>query len=109
MIASIATIVLGLLMIGLGIANRMGNISSLHSYHRHRVSEEDRLPLGRRVGLGMFICGASCIFFGIMMLCYEWTSNVIFEWIGTVGMLAGLAVGIVITMRAIAKYNKGLF
>ena len=34
-------IVIGLVLIVLGVSNRKGNISSLHSYHIKRIKEED--------------------------------------------------------------------
>ena len=43
---------LGLLVSILGIINMTGNISSLHWYHRQRVTEENRKPFGKLVGLG---------------------------------------------------------
>ena len=49
--AFIVSALVGVVCIVLGISNMKGNISSLHSYHRSRVSEEDRIPFGRMVGL----------------------------------------------------------
>ena len=93
----------------LGVINMTGNISSLHWYHRQRVAEEDRLPFGKAVGLGTLICGLSCILFGVSLLLYEWVTWEPLIWI-TVGVLfLGLSVGIVLTLKAILKYNKGLF
>ncbi|MBR5501332.1 MAG: hypothetical protein IKV74_07385 [Clostridia bacterium] len=66
MIASITTLLVGIICIILGISNMRGNISSLHSYHRHRVSEEDVLPFGKKVGQGTIILGAGVIVFGIL-------------------------------------------
>ena len=48
-------VALGAVIIGLGVQNMKGNISSLHRYHRKRVTEEDRIPFGRKVGLGSII------------------------------------------------------
>lgn len=52
MIAFITIAGLGLLVSILGIINMTGNISSLHWYHRHRVTEGNRKPFGKLVGLG---------------------------------------------------------
>ena len=57
MAAYILSFIVGAFCIVLGVSNMMGNLSSLHSYHRHRVSEEDRIPFGRRVGLGTVMVG----------------------------------------------------
>lgn len=109
MIASLIPTALGILISVIGVLNMKGNISSLHSYHRHRVAEEDVKPFGKAVGLGTLICGLSCIFFGIMLLIYDLTERDLFSLLGTAGLLCGLAVGIVISVKAIIKYNKSLF
>ena len=109
MFAFIIPILIGILCIVLGIINTTGNISSLHSYHRHRVSEEDRIPFGRRVGAGTIIIGASIVVMGVLSTVGVMTSNDIYTLIGTGIMLVGLAVGIFITFRAMIKYNKGIF
>ena len=57
---------LGLLVCVLGIINMTGNISSLHWYHRRRVTEENRKPFGKLVGLGTLIIGLALIVFGIV-------------------------------------------
>ena len=51
MAGNVVAFLVGVVCIVLGISNMRGNISSLHSYHRHRVSEEDRIPFGKQVGL----------------------------------------------------------
>ena len=109
MIAALFVAALGALITVIGIINMRGNISSLHSYHRHRVAEEDIKPFGRKVGLGTIICGASCIFYGAMLLVFELTGRELFSLIGVAGLMVGLAVGIVISLVAINKYNKGIF
>ena len=48
--AFIVTALVGVVCIVLGISNMKGNISSLHSYHRNRVSEEDRIPFCKNSG-----------------------------------------------------------
>lgn len=58
---SIFTAIIGLVIIILGAINRTGNISTLHAYHRNRVSEEDRIPFGKMVGLGTIIVGFGII------------------------------------------------
>ncbi len=109
MISFLICIFVGVLIVVLGAINMTGNISSLHSYHRHRVSEENRLPFGRMVGLGTILCGLSVIVFGIMMFVYEKTKIEAFSLVGTVLLLVGLAIGLVITFRAMIKYNGGIF
>ena len=73
------------------------------------MSEADRIPFGRAVGLGMIIVGISILIFGalsIAALLFEMEGLTL---IGTGVMIAGLAVGLVIAFRAMIKYNKGIF
>ncbi|MBR5472421.1 MAG: hypothetical protein IKU82_00375 [Clostridia bacterium] len=102
-------IIIGVVCIVIGISNMRGNISTLHSYHRHRVSEEDKLPMGKKVGLGMIIVGISIIVCNLFYIATFYTKNEIFNIIGTVFLIFGLTVGIAISIFAIIKYNKGLF
>ncbi len=105
----IGTFIFGMLCIVLGILNMKGNISSIHSYHRNRLSEEDIRPFGRGVGLGTVIVGGSIIAYGALFALSEALKR---EWITLVGvavLLAGIAVGLVISLRTIIKYNKGIF
>ncbi len=57
--------ILGIIISILGISNMKGNISSLHWYHRQRVSPDDVMPFGKRVGLGTLIIGIAIIVFGL--------------------------------------------
>lgn len=109
MLEAIVSIAVGILCIGIGISNRKGNIETLHSYHRNRVSKEDRIPFGKQVGLGMIIVGAGIIAFGGFSLAAFLTTRSIFTWIGTGMMIAGIATGTGISFHAMIKYNKGIF
>ena len=57
----IGPVILGIIISILGISNMKGNISSLHWYHRQRVSPDDVMPFGKRVGLGTLIIGIANI------------------------------------------------
>ena len=105
----IITIIIGVVLIVLGISNMRGNISSLHSYHRHRVSEEDRIPFGKQVGLGTIIIGIGIILFSILSIITLYTENNLFMLIGIGILIAGLIVGLVLSFKAMIKYNKGIF
>ena len=107
--AFIVTALVGVVCIVLGISNMKGNISSLHSYHRSRVSEEDRIPCGRMVGLGTIIIGAAIIVFSGLSAVTLYTDNEMFTLIGTGILIAGIIVGLVISFKAMIKYNKGIF
>ena len=109
MVGNIVTLLVGIVCIVLGISNMRGNISSLHSYHRHRVSEEDRIPFGKQVGLGTIIVGIGIIVFSILSSITLYTENNIFILVGTAFLIVGIILGLVISFRAMIKYNKGIF
>ena len=105
----IITAGLGILIAVLGIINMTGNISSLHSYHRHRVTEENRKPFGRLVGLGTLIIGLGIIVFSALFLIFEITQVNIYVIVGIVVLITSIIIGLVISFYAMIKYNKGIF
>ena len=109
MSGNIVTFLVGVVCIALGISNMRGNISSLHTYHRNRVSEEDRIPFGKQVGLGTIIVGICIILFGVLSSVTLYTENDIFILVGTAILIIGIILGLVISFRAMIKYNKGIF
>ena len=109
MAVNIVTFLVGVVCIVLGISNMRGNISSLHSYHRSRVSEEDRIPFGKQVGLGTIIVGIGIIVFSVLSSVTLYTENDIFILVGTAVLIIGIILGLVISFRAMIKYNKGIF
>ena len=109
MASSIVTFLVGVVFIVLGISNRRGNISSLHSYHRNRVSEEDRIPFGKQVGWGTMLIGIGIIMFSILSAVTLYTENDIFILIGTAVLIVGIVAGLIISFKAMIKYNKGIF
>ena len=108
MAGNIVTFLVGVVCIVLGISNMRGNISTLHSYHRHRVSEEDRIPFGKQVGLGTMVIGVGIIIFSVLSTVTLYTENDIFILIGTAILIIGIILGLVISFRAMIKYNKGI-
>lgn len=109
MIGYILSALIGVVCIVLGISNMNGNISSIHSYHRQRVSEENILPFGRLVGLGTIIVGAGIIFFSIMSTISELVTTPILSIIGIAVMFIGIFVGLGVSIYAMKKYNGGVF
>lgn len=99
----------GAVIIILGVQNMKGNISSLHWYHRKRVTEEDRVPFGRKVGLGSIIVGSAVI----LKACFQFAAGKMsvpeLDTVGTVILIAGLAAGLGLIFYAMMKYNKGIF
>ena len=109
MAGNIVTFLVGVVCIFLGISNMRGNISTLHSYHRHRVSEEDRIPFGKQVGLGTMVIGIGIIIFSVLSTVTLYTENNIFILIGTAVLIVGIVAGLIISFKAMIKYNKGIF
>ena len=109
MVAFALTLLVGIVCVLIGFANRRGNISMLHDYHINRVSEEDRLPLGRRVGIGMIVVGCAICLFSVLSVISILMEREIFVVVATGIMLLGMAVGIGIVIHALKKYNKGVF
>ena len=99
----------GIVCIAIGISNRRGNISMLHSYHTHRVSEEDRIPFGKQVGLGTILIGVAIVLYSILSAVAVYTGAAVYGTVGTAVMVAGLVIGLAITFHAMFKYNKGIF
>ena len=109
MIVQIPILLLGILIVVMGAINMTGNINSLHSYHRHRVREEDRVPFGRMVGGGTLTVGVGVIAFSVLMMIYHVTVAEVLVWIATGVMLVCIAAGLALSFWGMIKYNKGIF
>ena len=81
MVGLLTPVIIGIICIVIGISNSKGNIKSLHSYHRSRVREEDKLPFGKLVGLGMIIIGISLIINGALSFAGAFIENDIMIWV----------------------------
>ena len=100
---------LGLLVTILGIINMSGNLSTIHWYHRKRVSEENRTPFGKLVGLGTLIIGLALIVYGILLAIYNATHWEALTVIGAAVLIISMLVGLAISFYAMKKYNGGIF
>ena len=105
----ILPILLGACISILGFSNMKGNISSVHWYHRKRITEENRLPFGRLIGLGTIICGFSIAMFGCLSFVALKTQIELFVMVGSVIAVVGLVFGLALSVYAMLKYNKGIF
>ncbi|MCR5794635.1 MAG: hypothetical protein K6G61_04735 [Solobacterium sp.] len=105
----IIPVLIGIILIVLGVMNRKGNIDTLHSYHRKRVREEDRLPFGRKVGTGTIIIGCALIAKACLEFAAGQLKMPVMDTIGSGILIAGLAAGFAIIIRAMFRYNKGVF
>ena len=105
----VVTAVLGVIVSVLGIINMTGNISSLHWYHRQRVTEENRKPFGRLVGIGTLIIGISLIAWGILYYISELLSLEVITFVAIPILVVGVIAGLVLSFYAMIKYNGGIF
>lgn len=109
MFGFIVTLIIGAVLVVLGISHTKGNISSLHSYHTKRIKEEDKLPFGKKIGLGTIIIGCDLIAYSILSIVMLITNQIIYTTIGNIILVLGLLVGFSFIFYALFKYNKGIF
>ena len=108
MVGFITTVLVGIFLCFIGIRNMTGDISSLHSYHRNHVKDEDVKPFGKLVGIGTIVVGIATIFLGTFIWISEEFSKPIFMTIGFVGFVIGMIVGMGMSFYAMKKYNGGI-
>ncbi len=94
-------LILGLFISVLGIINISGNISTIHSYNRRKVKEDDVPKYGKAVGTGTLIMGVS---FVLGFIASFWN-----EIIMACILVLGIAVGLGFILYGQIKYNKGIF
>lgn len=94
-------LVLGIFLSVLGIVNMKGNISTIHSYNRRKVKEEDVPKYGRTVGTGTLIIGAALALAYFVTLWNEEMVELI--------VLPALVVGLAFILYGQIKYNHGIF
>ena len=97
----IALLILGIFISVIGIVNMTGNISTIHSYNRRKVKEEDVPKYGRAVGTGTLIIGVSLIAAYVTTLWSEKAMSFI--------VIPALVIGLGLILYAQFKYNKGIF
>lgn len=98
----ILLLLLGATLIVTGIVNIRGNISTVHRYHRRRVSQADAPRYGKAMGLGTLIMGASGVATAVLQMIFD--REAIFYLLA-----AGVAVGLAVMVYAQFKYNQGIF
>lgn len=97
----IMMLVLGLFISVLGIVNISGNISTIHSYNRRKVREEDVPKYGKAVGTGTLIIGISFVLGFIAAFWSEVIMGII--------ILSAIIVGLAFILYGQIKYNHGIF
>lgn len=98
---NIALLILGIFISIIGIVNMTGNISTIHSYNRRKVKEEDVPKYGRAVGTGTLIIGVSLIAAFVTTFWSETAMSFI--------VIPALVIGLGFILYAQFKYNKGIF
>ncbi len=98
----IAFVIVGIVLVGVGILNYRGNISSIHWYNRRKVSEADIPSYGRCMGIGSMVCGGALLLTAMLEILLK---NPMVE----ITILLGFAIGLVFLLYGQFKYNKGLF
>ena len=109
MLVALTPFLVGVLCVLIGISNCKGNISSLHSYHHSRVLEEDRIPFGKKVGLGTILCGVGVMLYSIFLAISIHFDLSFLVWIGTAFLAVFFVIGMGISFAAMIRYNKGIF
>ena len=98
---NIALLILGIFISVIGIVNMTGNISTIHSYNRRKVKEEDVPKYGRAVGTGTLIIGVSLIAAFVTTFWSETAMSFI--------VIPAIVIGLGFILYAQFKYNKGIF
>ena len=98
---NIAMLILGLFVSALGIVNIMGNISTIHSYNRRKVREEDVPKYGKAVGTGTLIIGTSFV--------VGFAVSFISELLMAIIILPAVIIGLGFILYGQFKYNHGIF
>lgn len=94
-------LILGLFISVLGIVNIKGNISTIHSYNRRKVKEEDVPKYGKAMGIGTLIIGVSFV----IAYFTAFFNDGIIPFI----TLPAIAVGLGFMLYGQIKYNRGIF
>lgn len=98
---NILLLILGIFLSVLGIVNIKGNVSTIHSYNRRKVKEEDIPKYGKAVGTGTVIIGAALI---VAYLVIFWNEAAI-DYI----VIPAMAIGLAFILYGQIKYNHGIF
>lgn len=83
-----------------------GRTGLIHDYHQMNVKEEDLPAYGRAMAAGLFVLAGSFDLSGIFALFGE---NRFFSSASLAVLFVGIAVSVVLLVRAQKKYNGGMF
>jgi hypothetical protein len=105
----IVAIIIGVVCIVIGMFNINGHIGTLKRKHRKRVTAEDLPVFSKLIGIGTIIIGVALFLFGVFACVQFFTGKMLFDYVGKAVLIVGLAVGGIISIFAMIKYNKGIF
>ena len=94
-------LILGIFLSTLGTVNMKGNISTIHSYNRRKVKEEDVPKYGKVVGTGTLVIGVSLI----LSYLVTFRNADAIDYI----VLPALVIGLAFILYGQIKYNHGIF
>lgn len=94
-------LILGIFLSTLGTVNIKGNISTIHSYNRRKVKEEDVPKYGKAVGTGTLVIGVSLI----LSYLVTFRNADAIDYI----VLPALVIGLAFILYGQIKYNHGIF
>lgn len=98
---NIVLLVLGIFISVMGIVNIKGNISTIHSYNRRKVKEEDIPKYGKAIGTGTFVIGVSLVLSYVV----SFGSEDVIPYI----IIPAIIVGLAFMLYGQFKYNHGIF
>ncbi len=98
---NIMMLVIGLFIVAIGIVNICGNISTVHSYNRRNVTEDDAPKYGKAVGTGTVIIGASLILAFALTLFNAGAVEFV--------VIPAMALGLGFIIYGQIRYNKSIF
>ena len=98
----IILLILGVFISVIGIVNMTGNISTIHTYNRRKVTEENAPKYGKAAGVGTLIIGVSLIVDFVLVL-LDFLAVVPFV------LILAIVVGVAFILYGQFKYNKGIF
>ena len=102
-------VIIGVFLIVFGILNLLGDLRSIHWYHRQRVSPEDQKKYGRWFGSGSVTIGVGILLFGVLSLCSADGQAAVWTIIGSVFLTVSLVIGLGLMVYAMIRYNRGIF
>ncbi|MCD8189962.1 MAG: hypothetical protein LUD78_07040 [Clostridiales bacterium] len=98
---TVVILALGMILLLLAGVNFSGNISTIHWYHRRKVTPQDAPKYGRTMGVGTGIIGLCAIATAALEAATNRNLDAV--------IIGGCVVGLGVMLYAQIRYNHGLF